>query len=230
MKKVKIRLKNISKFYKSGEEKILVLNNINLEIFEGDFIVLMGPSGSGKTTFLFIISALEKPSLGMVFWDDIPINELTDNEIQTYKLKKIGLVFQNYYLIPSLNALENVMLPMLLLNELPYNQIVSRAKKLLEIVGIEQRRHTDSVHSFSGGQMQRISIARALANDPDIIIADEPTGNLDTKNSKNILEIFQQINKNFGKTIIIATHDTKIAAFSDKVIFIQDGKITLNYL
>ncbi|MFN3995560.1 MAG: ABC transporter ATP-binding protein, partial [bacterium] len=222
MKRAKIILKNVSKFYKSGQEKILVLNNVNLEIMEGDFIILMGPSGAGKTTLLFIISGLEKPSLGNVLWEDIPINELTDNEIQHYRLKKMGLVFQNYYLIPSLTAIENVALPMLLLNQYNQEQIYLRAKKLLEIVGIEEKRHNDLVNKFSGGQMQRISIARALANDPDIIIADEPTGNLDTKNSKNILEIFQNINKKLGKTIIIATHDTKIAAISDKVIFIQD--------
>lgn len=230
MNKVEITLKNVSKFYKSGQEKIVVLNNVDLEIRKGDFIVLMGPSGSGKTTLLFIMSALEKPSLGNVLWEDISLNQLADSEIQKYRLKKIGLVFQNYYLIPSFTAVENVALPMLLLNQHNQEQIYLKAKKLLEMVGIEKKRYNDLVSRFSGGQMQRISIARALANDPDIIIADEPTGNLDTKNAKSILEIFQNINKKLGKTIIIATHDTKIAAFSDKVIFIQDGKITLNYV
>lgn len=227
---IKIRLKNITKFYKSGEEKIVVLNNVNLDIYEGDFIVLMGPSGAGKTTMLFIISGLEQPSLGNVYWDDVPIETLSDQEMQNYKLRKIGLVFQNYYLIPSLTALENVCLPMWLLGELSESQAKLRAQKLLELVGIEKNRFNDGVSKFSGGQMQRIAIARALANNPDIIIADEPTGNLDTKNSKNIMELFNRINKEFGKTIIIATHDPKIAAFSDKVIFIQDGKITLNYV
>ncbi len=227
---IKIRLKNITKFYKSGEEKIIVLNNVNLDIYEGDFIVLMGPSGAGKTTLLFIISGLEQPSLGNVYWDDVPIETLGDQEMQNYKLRKIGLVFQNYYLIPSLTALENVCLPMWLLGELSESQAKLRAQKLLELVGIEKNRFNDGVSKFSGGQMQRIAIARALANNPDIIIADEPTGNLDTKNSKNIMELFNRINKEFGKTIIIATHDPKIAAFSDKVIFIQDGKITLNYV
>lgn len=227
---IKIRLKNITKFYKSGEEKIIVLNNVNLDIYEGDFIVLMGPSGAGKTTLLFIISGLEQPSLGNVYWDDVPIETLSDQEMQNYKLRKIGLVFQNYYLIPSLTALENVCLPMWLLGELSESQAKLRAQKLLELVGIEKNRFNDGVSKFSGGQMQRIAIARALANNPDIIIADEPTGNLDTKNSKNIMELFNRINKEFGKTIIIATHDPKIAAFSDKVIFIQDGKITLNYV
>ncbi|MCS7164803.1 MAG: ABC transporter ATP-binding protein [Candidatus Calescibacterium sp.] len=224
----KIKLKNVSKFYKNGDEKILVLNNINLDIFEGDFIVLMGPSGAGKTTLLFIISGLEKPSLGSVYWDDIPIDSLSDSQIQRYKLKKVGLVFQNYYLIPSMTALENVCLPIILLGELSEREAITRAKELLKIVGIEENRFNDLVSKFSGGQMQRIAIARALANNPDIILADEPTGNLDTKNSKKIMELLHKINKELRKTIILATHDPKIAAFSDKVIFIQDGKITQN--
>ncbi|MCS6954837.1 MAG: ABC transporter ATP-binding protein [Candidatus Calescibacterium sp.] len=228
--KIKVKLKNVTKFYKNGNEKIIVFNNINLDIFEGDFIVLMGPSGAGKTTLLFIISALEKPSLGNVFWDDVPVDALTDSEIQKYKLKKIGLVFQNYYLIPSMTALENVCLPILLLNEYSENEAILRAKELLSIVGIEKNRFDDLVTKFSGGQMQRVAIARALANNPDIIVADEPTGNLDTKNSKIIMELLNKINRDLNKTIIIATHDPKIAAFSDKVIFIQDGKITLNYI
>jgi len=227
--KIKVKLKNVTKFYKSGNEKNIILNNINLDIYEGDFIIVMGPSGAGKTTLLFIISGLEKPSLGTVFWEEIPINNLEDHEIQKYKLKKIGMVFQNYYLIPSMNAIDNVSLPMMLLGQLDNQQISQRAQKLLEIVGIPKNRFNDPISSFSGGQMQRISIARALANNPDIIIADEPTGNLDTKNSQNIMELFNTINKELNKTIIIATHDPKIAAFSDKIIFIQDGKITINY-
>lgn len=227
--KIKVKLKNVTKFYKSGNEKTIILNNINLDIYEGDFIIVMGPSGAGKTTLLFIISGLEKPSLGTVFWEEIPINNLEDHEIQKYKLKKIGMVFQNYYLIPSMNAIDNVSLPMMLLGQLDNQQISQRAQKLLEIVGIPKNRFNDLISSFSGGQMQRISIARALANNPDIIIADEPTGNLDTKNSQNIMELFNTINKELNKTIIIATHDPKIAAFSDKIIFIQDGKITINY-
>lgn len=227
--KIKVKLKNVTKFYKSGNEKNIILNNINLDIYEGDFIIVMGPSGAGKTTLLFIISGLEKPSLGTVFWEEIPINNLEDHEIQKYKLKKIGMVFQNYYLIPSMNAIDNVSLPMMLLGQLDNQQISQRAQKLLEIVGIPKNRFNDPISSFSGGQMQRISIARALANNPDIIIADEPTGNLDTKNSQNIMELFNTINKELNKTIIIVTHDPKIAAFSDKIIFIQDGKITINY-
>ncbi|MEN3015522.1 MAG: ABC transporter ATP-binding protein [bacterium] len=226
MGKVKIKLKNVTKFYTSGQEKIMVLNNINIEIMEGDFIVLMGPSGAGKTTLLFVISGLERPTLGNVFWDNVPIDTLNDSEIQNYRLQKIGFVFQNYYLIPSLTAIENVCLPMMLLNRLNYNQIQRISKNLLEKVGIPASRHNDLVSKFSGGQMQRIAIARALANNPDIIIADEPTGNLDTKNAKNIMELLTQVNKELGKTIILATHDPKIASFADKVAFIQDGKIS----
>jgi putative ABC transport system ATP-binding protein len=219
-----IVLKNVSKYYKTEGEKLLALSNVNLIIEEGDFIGIMGPSGAGKSTLLLIIATIESPSFGEVYIDSIPISQMLDSDLQLIRLNKIGMVFQDYYLISSLSALENVLLPLEISGK--FNNPIAKAKELLKMVGIKENRFNDNVNKFSGGEKQRISIARALANDPDIIIADEPTANLDTKNSKIIMDIFTNINKQLKKTIIIATHDPKVLAFTEKVYFINDGKIS----
>jgi putative ABC transport system ATP-binding protein len=217
-------LKNVSKYYKTEGEKLLALSNVNLTIEEGDFIGIMGPSGAGKSTLLLIIATIESPSFGEVYVDSIPISQMLDSDLQLIRLNKIGMVFQDYYLISSLSALENVLLPLEISRK--FNNPIAKAKELLKMVGIKENRFNDNVNKFSGGEKQRIAIARALANDPDIIIADEPTANLDTKNSKIIMDIFTNINKQLKKTIIIATHDPKVLAFTEKVYFINDGKIS----
>jgi putative ABC transport system ATP-binding protein len=219
-----IVLKNVSKYYKTEGEKLLALSNVNLTIEEGDFIGIMGPSGAGKSTLLLIIATIESPSFGEVYIDSIPISQMLDSDLQLIRLNKIGMVFQDYYLISSLSALENVLLPLEISGK--FNNPIDKAKELLKMVGIKENRFNDNVNKFSGGEKQRIAIARALANDPDIIIADEPTANLDTKNSKIIMDIFTNINKQLKKTIIIATHDPKVLAFTEKVYFINDGKIS----
>lgn len=219
-----IVLKNVSKYYKTEGEKLLALSNVNLTIEEGDFIGIMGPSGAGKSTLLLIIATIESPSFGEVYIDSIPISQMLDSDLQLIRLNKIGMVFQDYYLISSLSALENVLLPLEISGK--FNNPIAKAKELLKMVGIRENRFNDNVNKFSGGEKQRISIARALANDPDIIIADEPTANLDTKNSKIIMDIFTNINKQLKKTIIIATHDPKVLAYTEKVYFINDGKIS----
>jgi putative ABC transport system ATP-binding protein len=219
-----IVLKNVSKYYKTEGEKLLALSNVNLIIEEGDFIGIMGPSGAGKSTLLLIIATIESPSFGEVYIDSIPISQMLDSDLQLIRLNKIGMVFQDYYLISSLSALENVLLPLEISRK--FNNPIAKAKELLKMVGIKENRFNDNVNKFSGGEKQRIAIARALANDPDIIIADEPTANLDTKNSKIIMDIFTNINKQLKKTIIIATHDPKVLAFTEKVYFINDGKIS----
>jgi putative ABC transport system ATP-binding protein len=219
-----IVLKNVSKYYKTEGEKLLALSNVNLTIEEGDFIGIMGPSGAGKSTLLLIIATIESPSFGEVYIDSIPISQMLDSDLQLIRLNKIGMVFQDYYLISSLSALENVLLPLEISRK--FNNPIAKAKELLKMVGIKENRFNDNVNKFSGGEKQRIAIARALANDPDIIIADEPTANLDTKNSKIIMDIFTNINKQLKKTIIIATHDPKVLAFTEKVYFINDGKIS----
>ena len=215
-----IVLKNVSKYYKTEGEKLLALSNVNLTIEEGDFIGIMGPSGAGKSTLLLIIATIESPSFGEVYIDSIPISQMLDSDLQLIRLNKIGMVFQDYYLISSLSALENVLLPLEISRK--FNNPIDKAKELLKMVGIKENRFNDNVNKFSGGEKQRIAIARALANDPDIIIADEPTANLDTKNSKIIMDIFTNINKQLKKTIIIATHDPKVLAFTEKVYFIND--------
>jgi ABC-type lipoprotein export system ATPase subunit len=219
-----IVLKNVSKYYKTEGEKLLALSNVNLTIEEGDFIGIMGPSGAGKSTLLLIIATIESPSFGEVYIDSIPISQMLDSDLQVIRLNKIGMVFQDYYLISSLSALENVLLPLEISGK--FNNPIAKAKELLKMVGIKENRFNDNVNKFSGGEKQRIAIARALANDPDIIIADEPTANLDTKNSKIIMDIFTNINKQLKKTIIIATHDPKVLAYTEKVYFINDGKIS----
>jgi putative ABC transport system ATP-binding protein len=219
-----IVLKNVSKYYKTEGEKLLALSNVNLIIEEGDFIGIMGPSGAGKSTLLLIIATIESPSFGEVYIDSIPISQMLDSDLQLIRLNKIGMVFQDYYLISSLSALENVLLPLEISGK--FNNPIAKAKELLKMVGIKENRFNDNVNKFSGGEKQRIAIARALANDPDIIIADEPTANLDTKNSKIIMDIFTNINKQLKKTIIIATHDPKVLAYTEKVYFINDGKIS----
>jgi len=219
-----IVLKNVSKYYKTEGEKLLALSNVNLTIEEGDFIGIMGPSGAGKSTLLLIIATIESPSFGEVYIDSIPISQMLDSDLQLIRLNKIGMVFQDYYLISSLSALENVLLPLEISRK--FNNPIAKAKELLKMVGIKENRFNDNVNKFSGGEKQRIAIARALANNPDIIIADEPTANLDTKNSKIIMDIFTNINKQLKKTIIIATHDPKVLAYTEKVYFINDGKIS----
>ncbi len=219
-----IVLKNVSKYYKTEGEKLLALSNVNLTIEEGDFIGIMGPSGAGKSTLLLIIATIESPSFGEVYIDSIPISQMLDSDLQLIRLNKIGMVFQDYYLISSLSALENVLLPLEISRK--FNNPIAKAIELLKMVGIKENRFNDNVNKFSGGEKQRIAIARALANDPDIIIADEPTANLDTKNSKIIMDIFTNINKHLKKTIIIATHDPKVLAYTEKVYFINDGKIS----
>jgi len=223
-KNQKIVLKNVSKYYKTEGEKLLALSNVNLIIEEGDFIGIMGPSGAGKSTLLLIIATIEPPSFGEVYIDSIPITQMLDSDLQLIRLNKIGMVFQDYYLISSLSALENVLLPLEISRK--FNNPITKAKELIKMVGIKENRFNDNINKFSGGEKQRIAIARALANDPDIIIADEPTANLDTKNSKIIMDIFTNINKQLKKTIIIATHDPKVLAFTEKVYFINDGKIS----
>ena len=217
-----IELDDVNKTYKMDEVEVPVLKNINLKIKKKDFVSIMGPSGSGKSTLLQMIGALDMPSSGKVLIDGTDLSKLSEIEIARTRGKKIGFVFQTFNLYPTLNALENVELPMVIM-EKNKTERKKRAMHLLERVGLKDRaEHLPS--QVSGGERQRIAIARALANDPSFILADEPTGNLDSKTGKEIMNIFVSLNEE-GRTIVVVTHDMNIASHSKHIIQIKDGKI-----
>ncbi|HIP93631.1 MAG TPA: ABC transporter ATP-binding protein [Desulfurobacteriaceae bacterium] len=216
-----IKLENVNKIYKSGKIETHVLKDINLEIYPGEFVAIMGPSGSGKTTLMNILGLLDRPSSGKYYLNGMEVSLLDDNEISKLRNEYIGFVFQAFYLISYLNVLDNVLLPMLYSSKkLPFEK---RAKELLEKLGMKDRMYFKP-NQLSGGQKQRVAIARALLNDPFIILADEPTGQLDSKSSKAVMEIFRNLNRE-GKTIILVTHDPFVANYAKRKIYLKDGKI-----
>ncbi|MBC7194128.1 MAG: ABC transporter ATP-binding protein [Caldisericia bacterium] len=209
--------------YLLGKVVVPALRGINLNIEKGDFIAIMGKSGSGKSTLLQVIGGLQRPTKGRVFINDIDLTKLNENELAIFRRKNIGFVFQSYNLIPTLTALENVELPMIFFNK-DLKQRREKALSLLEKFKLENRiNHKPS--ELSGGEQQRVAIARSLANDPEIILADEPTGNLDSKTGESIMEEFVNINKNFNKTVILVTHAREVAEYANKIIHIRDGNI-----
>jgi putative ABC transport system ATP-binding protein len=203
--------------------KIEVLKGIDLEIHKGDFIAVMGPSGSGKTTLLDIIGALLKPTSGEVLIDGLSLSGLSDNDLARIRGKKVGFIFQQYNLIPSLTAQENVELS-LRINGKTKTEAEDRAVKLLKMVGLGERL-THKPPQLSGGEQQRVAICRALANNPQIILGDEPTGNLDSKTGFMILELLKSLNKKEGYTIIVVTHDHRIAKYVNRIVHLLDGRI-----
>ncbi|MCD6094914.1 ABC transporter ATP-binding protein [bacterium] len=223
MKDILVEVKNLTKIYGKGELAVKALDNINLKIRRGDFIVVMGPSGSGKTTLLNMIGALDKPSSGEVIIENINISKIKESELYKIRREKIGFIFQNYYLIPTLNVLQNVLVPVFPLKKKESN-FKKRAKKLLSEVGLEGKEQRKPFQ-LSGGEQQRVAIARALILDPVLILADEPTGNLDTKMGMEIIQLMRKLNQEKEKTFLIVTHDQRIAKFSNKVIQLEDGKI-----
>jgi len=217
-----IELDNVNKTYRMDEVEVPVLKNINLKITRKDFVSIMGPSGSGKSTLLQMIGALDKPTSGRVLIDEMDLSRLSEIEIARTRGKKIGFVFQTFNLYPTLNALENVELPMIIM-EKGKSERKKKAMDLLGLVGLKERaEHLPS--QLSGGERQRIAIARALANDPSFILADEPTGNLDSKSGSDIMNIFTKLNEE-GRTIVVVTHDKNIASHSKHIIQIKDGRI-----
>lgn len=217
-----IELEGVHKTYSMGDVKVHALRGVTLHVHKGEYVSVLGPSGSGKSTLLHMMGLLDVPTQGKVFVDGVESAKMSEDEMAYVRGRKIGFVFQVFNLIPSLTALENVMLPMMIY-DVEKKERERKACKLLEQLGMEKRANHKPME-LSGGQMQRVAIARALANNPPIILADEPTGNLDSKTGDDVAEIFDALNKK-GKTLIIVTHDEDIAKHADRIIKIRDGKL-----
>jgi putative ABC transport system ATP-binding protein len=215
-----IHLDNIVKIYQIGDVKVNALDHVSLDIETGEMVSIMGPSGSGKSTMMNVLGCLDRPTSGVYELDGIDVSQMTDDQLAKVRNKKIGFVFQSYNLLPRLNAEMNAELPLVYTSTRNRHE---RAIKAMESVGISQRAH-HKPSEMSGGEQQRVAIARALVNDPPLILADEPTGNLDTRTSHSIMEFIQDLNKK-GISIVIVTHEEDIAGYTKRTIYLRDGKI-----
>lgn len=222
-KVVLINLDNVWKTYQIGDTTLDVLKGVNLSIFKGEFVAIQGPSGSGKSTLMNQVGLLDIPSKGKITIENIDIATLSESELAQLRGKTIGFIFQQFNLIPTLTALENVILPMIF-QDVPEEERIKRAKHLLTKVGLAERMNHRPTE-LSGGQQQRVSIARALINNPDIILADEPTGNLDSKSGIQVMEILTELHEKENKTIILVTHDPNLVKYAHRIVNIKDGEI-----
>ncbi|HOX61084.1 MAG TPA: ABC transporter ATP-binding protein [Candidatus Magasanikbacteria bacterium] len=220
-----IKCKNISRTYQLGGDEFHVLKNINFEIEKGEFVAIIGPSGSGKSTLMNILGALDRPTKGTYLLDGKNVFDMNDEDMAQIRSQKIGFVFQSFNLLPRSTVLRNVMVPLIYNNKISKSTREEKAKKALRAVGLDEDRWTHLSNQLSGGQMQRVAIARALVNDPGIILADEPTGNLDSKTGAIVLETFKQLNEKDGHTLILITHDKNVAEHAHRIIEIKDGEI-----
>ena len=216
-----LKVENLSKVYGSGTNKVKALDNVSFSVEKGEFVAIVGASGSGKSTLLHLLGGVDRPTHGKVYIDGKDIYNLDDDKLAIFRRRQVGLIYQFYNLIPILNVEENIILPLELDNR---NIDKSELKKLLNILGLENRR-THLPNELSGGKQQRTSIGRALITRPAIILADEPTGNLDSKSSNEIVELLKKSNKDYKQTIIMITHNLEIAKCADRIITIEDGKI-----
>lgn len=218
-----IEVKDVTKIYKVGNEKIVALDKINLTINKGEFCCLLGTSGSGKSTLLNVMAGIEKITSGEIIIRNRKINKMSERELSIFRQKYLGFIFQSYNLISSLTAFENIELPLIFKEVLPKKR-KKMVKEIIKAVGLSKRaKHKPS--QMSGGQQQRVGIARAFVSSPEIVFADEPTGNLDTKTTMEIMGLIKSIAKEYNQTIVMVTHDSRIAEFADKVISIHDGQI-----
>lgn len=227
MAEAMIKLENVWRRYKLGETSLTILKGINLEIAPGTFATIMGPSGSGKSTLMYMLGLLDTPSDGKIYLDGQDTSNFSEDKLAVVRGKKIGFIFQQFNLLLNLTALENVMLPMIF-QGVSEEHRKEKAKKLLESVNLGARINHKPTE-MSGGEQQRIAIARSLVNDPEILIADEPTGNLDSTTGKMVMEILTKLHREQKKTIVVVTHDPNIAQYSQNIIHIQDGQIIANH-
>ncbi|MBS7642017.1 ABC transporter ATP-binding protein [Candidatus Bathyarchaeota archaeon] len=214
---------NISKIYKTGETNVIALKNVNLRIERGEYIAILGPSGSGKSTLLNIIGGLDRPTSGKIYVDGVDLGRLKEGGLARFRAEKIGFVFQFFNLIPTFTALENVMVPAEIIG-LKTRDAREKAEKILARVGLEGR-FNHFPYQLSGGEQQRVAIARALINNPPLLLCDEPTGNLDTKTGAEIVELLSEINAEYKTTLVIVTHDQRIAKAADRIVNLVDGQI-----
>ena len=223
MKKTIITLEDVWKIYVMGHVEVTALQGVSLDVYQGEFVSIMGPSGSGKSTAVNMVGCLDIPTKGRILLDGKDISHLDESDLAQIRGKKIGFIFQQFNLLPTLTALENVSLPMIF-QGIPAEERAARAEQLLTIVQLKDRmNHRPS--ELSGVQQQRVAIARSLANDPEVILADEPTGNLDTKTGENVLDFLHELNRKHKKTIVMVTHDPHLAKRADRIILLKDGQV-----
>ncbi len=218
-----IQLRKVWKTYKMGDTPVHALRGIDLDVLPGEFLAIQGPSGSGKSTAMNLVGCLDVPSKGQIFLDSKDISRLSESDLAQIRGRKIGFIFQKFNLIETLTALENVMLPMTF-QGIPEGERIKRAEKLLSQFGLGERMH-HKPGELSGGQQQRVAIARSLATDPPVILADEPTGNLDSRTGREVMQFLRELNEKEGKTIVLVTHDDILAHVADRIQFLKDGVI-----
>lgn len=216
-----LQTKDLKKYYGKGETEVHALDGVNLEIEAGKFVAIIGTSGSGKSTLLNMLGGLDTPTSGTVTIGNIELSELKEEQLTIFRRRRIGFIFQNYNLIPTLNVWENIVFPIAMDGQKPDKKFI---KEIVELLGLEQKIY-NLPNNLSGGQQQRVAIARALASKPDIVLADEPTGNLDSKTSDNVIHLLHMTSQKFKQTIIMITHNPEIAQLTDQTIHIEDGKI-----
>lgn len=219
-----LKINNLNKDFKRGKEVVHVLSDLSIEVPKGDFLALMGPSGSGKSTLLNMIGGIDRPSSGSIVFDDVPVDDLSDKGLSQWRADHVGFVFQMFNLMPVLTAWRNVELP-LLLTKLRGKERKQRALAALDLVGLTDRAN-HKPGELSGGQEQRVGIARAIVTDPELLLCDEPTGDLDRRSGDEILDLLQALNEQQGKTIIMVTHDLRAAERAKRILYMEDGKIS----